>query len=211
VRKRRARFTGLDFRRVLPQSTARSPLPTRLGLLRHSFLVPALAVCAAHCLGGCTITGPSLLGIAKMIYACIPEGTQIDTPLGPRRIEEIRPGDEVIGYSGAPVKVLQSHSYLEDPLPRRFHRVTFSNGATVALCDQHRICGVRARELEVGSSLAGTSVSSNESYSGVMRSYDLLTEDEGYRIQGVPVNSMIEEMLQAARQARHGGPSRREP
>jgi hypothetical protein len=33
---------------------------------------------------------------------------------------------------------------------------------------------------------------------GIKRSYDLLTEDEGYRIDGIPVNSMIEEMHAAA-------------
>ena len=38
-----------------------------------------------------------------------------------------------------------------------------------------------------------------EKYGGVQRSYDLLTTDRGYRINGVPVNSMIEEMLDAAR------------
>ena len=31
-------------------------------------------------------------------------------------------------------------------------------------------------------------------YDGVKRSYDLLTEDKGYRISGLPVDSMIEEM-----------------
>ena len=30
------------------------------------------------------------------------------------------------------------------------------------------------------------------------KSYDLLTEDAGYQIQGIPVNSMIEEMHAAA-------------
>ena len=33
---------------------------------------------------------------------------------------------------------------------------------------------------------------------GETHSYDLLTEDAGYRINGVPVNSMIEEMVAAA-------------
>ena len=33
-------------------------------------------------------------------------------------------------------------------------------------------------------------------YGGVEFSYDLLTEDLGYRIDGIPVNSMIEEMAE---------------
>jgi hypothetical protein len=33
---------------------------------------------------------------------------------------------------------------------------------------------------------------------GENKSYDLLTEDAGYQIHGVPVNSMIEEMHAAA-------------
>jgi len=101
------------------------------------------------------------------------------------------------------VTVLQIHGYLEDPLPQRFHRVTFSNGAVVDLCDQHRIAGVRALNLDVGDSVGATSVRLNETYSGVTRSYDLLTEDKGYRIQGIPVNSMIEEMVGAAQGGRN--------
>ena len=36
-----------------------------------------------------------------------------------------------------------------------------------------------------------------------MRSYDLLTTDSGYRISGIPVNSMIEEMVNTARNTGH--------
>ncbi len=161
----------------------------------------ALATLALLGLGACTITGPSLVGIAKIVFACIPEGTEIDTPGGPLRIEDLRAGDWVVGYAGEPVRVLQIHGYLEDPLPSRFHRVVFSNGSVVDLCDRHRIAGTRAAELQVGDTVAGVSVRSNETYSGVSRSYDLLTEDEGYRIQGIPVNSMIDEMLSAASRA----------
>ena len=38
-----------------------------------------------------------------------------------------------------------------------------------------------------------------EVYRGVERSYDILTEDSGYQVGGVPVNSMIEEMYEAGR------------
>lgn len=153
---------------------------------------------AAFGLSACTFTGPSLLGIAKMVFACIPEGTRIDTPEGSCAIQDLRAGDLVVGFSGKSVRILQIHAYIENPLPQRFYRIAFSNGSVVDLCDTHRIEGIRARELRPGMRLAGTSVQSTETYSGVTRSYDLLTEDKGYRIQGIPVNSMIEEMHRAA-------------
>jgi hypothetical protein len=152
----------------------------------------ALSVC------GCTVTGPSILGIAKLFFSCIPEGTFVDTPNGSRPIENIQAGERVIGFSGKPVRVLQKHSYLEDPTAPRFHCIEFSNGSLVDVCDMHRISGVRARDLHPGISVAGLTVRSSSLYGGVKRSYDLLTEDAGYRIQGIPVNSMIEEMVQAA-------------
>lgn len=151
---------------------------------------------------GCTVAGPSLLGIAKIVFACVPEGTCVDTPNGSRPIEDIQAGDRVIGFSGKPVRVLQKHSYLEDPTTPRFRRIEFSNGSLVDVCDMHRISGVRARDLRPGISVAGLTVRSSSSYGGVKRTYDLLTEDAGYRIQGVPVNSMIEELVNAARYGR---------
>lgn len=172
---------------------------------RAYFRAASAAVAALALLGSsaCTITGPSLLDIAKLTYACIPEGTEIDTPSGPRRIEDLRAGDSVIGYSGKPVRVLQIHGYLENPHPKRFHRVAFTNGSVVELCDQHRIAGTRALQIEVGDTIGGVSVQSNETYAGVSRSYDLLTEDEGYRIQGIPVNSMIEELVGTAQRGQN--------
>jgi len=57
---------------------------------------------------------------------------------------------------------------------------------------------VRARTLKAGDVVAGRTVVSVSRHCGEARSCDLLTEDAGYRIGGVPVNSMIEEMHQAA-------------
>jgi hypothetical protein len=54
----------------------------------------------------------------------------------------------------------------------------------------HKIKGKRAKDITEG-------VASKEIYGGVKFSYDLLTEDAGYRIDGIPVNSMIEEMATA--------------
>jgi hypothetical protein len=62
----------------------------------------------------------------------------------------------------------------------------------------HRLAGIRAREIQIGQTIAGRKVTSLESWQGETHSYDLLTEDAGYQIHGVPVNSMIEEMNTAA-------------
>jgi hypothetical protein len=133
----------------------------------------------------------------KLYFACIPEHTLIDTPSGATAIETVQPGDSVIGFDGKPVRVLQKHSYLEKT-ETVFLRVYFDDNASVDLCRMHRVNGVRARDLEVGQSIAGRHVTGIESRRGEKRSYDLLTEDSGYRISGVPVNSMIEEMNTAA-------------
>jgi len=157
---------------------------------------------------GCRMIGKTLgiliplavkLAPAKLLFLCIPEGTPVDTPHGPRRIELIRPGDEVIGLDGQPVHVLQIHGYAEDPAVKRFLQIEFENGAIVRLCDMHRIDGVRAIHVKIGDLIQEQAVKSINAFDGVERSYDLLTEDGGYRISGMPVNSMIEEMLEASR------------
>jgi hypothetical protein len=139
------------------------------------------------------------LATVKAIFSCIPEGTRIDTPAGTQLIESLQPGDKVIGYEGETVTILQKHSYAEDPAPERFRQIAFTNGSTVDLCDSHRIAGIQAKELVPGTNLYGLTVETVKIYGGVVRSYDLLTTDSGYRISGVPVNSMIEEMVRAAR------------
>ena len=132
-----------------------------------------------------------------MMFACIPEHTSVDTPSGPRPIENFEAGDTVIGFNGKPVRILQKHSYLEDSGTVFLH-ITFAGGASVDLCGMHRVAGIRAREVRIGQSIAGREVTRIESRRGETRSFDLLTEDAGYQIHGVPVNSMIEEMNKAA-------------
>ena len=149
------------------------------------------------------LTGPALQ--YKVIYRCVPEGTAVDTPDGPRLIEELHPGDTVIGYGGSPVRVMQKHAYLEENSSGRFLTVEFESGAVVHSCDMHRIGGERAMNLEPGDRVGGTfrkeTVAAVRPFeSDVVRSYDLLTEDEGYQISGIPVNSMIEELNEAIRQ-----------
>ena len=62
----------------------------------------------------------------------------------------------------------------------------------------HRVAGKRAREIQINQTVASRKVTGIESRRGERHSYDLLTEDAGYQIHGVPVNAMIEEMHAAA-------------
>ncbi len=161
-----------------------------------TFLLGAAGLC------GCSLLGP-LIGVAmpyagvKLAFSCIPEGTLVDSPTGPRSIEKLEAGNAVIGFSGKPVLILQKHSYLENP-ETVFLCVTFADDSAVDLCGMHRLAGIRARDIRLGQTIKGRKVTSLESRRGVTRSYDLLTQDAGYQIQGVPVNSMIEEMNAAA-------------
>ncbi len=133
-------------------------------------------------------------GITKLTFGCLPEGTPIDTPRGPVPVEDVRAGDLVIGYRGVPVTVRQVHQYDEDPARTAHLTVSFSNGAKVSLSPRHRIGGTPAGRLQPGDRVGGHSVSDVRSLGEVDRSFDLLTDDPGYRIGGIPVNSMIEEM-----------------
>jgi len=133
--------------------------------------------------------------VGKLFKLCIPEGELIDTPEGQMAIEDIRSGDSVIGFSGKPVKVLIKHEYAENPEAKRFHRFYLDSGENFSVCDMHRIEGERSMDYYVGNSFKGGEViEAIEVYGGVTRSYDLLTEDIGYRMSGVSVNSMIEEL-----------------
>ena len=125
---------------------------------------------------------------------CIPEGETITTDEGEKSIDEIAPGDTVVGYNGEQTTVLQKHIYKEDPEAVRFVRFTLKDGGTFAVCDKHRVEGKPAGEYVIGDSVGGSEIVSLELFGGVNVSYDLLTEDAGYQMSGVPVNSMIEEL-----------------
>ena len=143
----------------------------------------------------CNLIGTALgLGMAKLQFGCLPEGTLIDTPQGAIPIEQLETGDSVIGFSGTPVRVNQIHQYHEDPATSRYITLYFDNGQFVSASPRHRIDGVEASRLKVGDVCGECTVTRIENLRGVSRSFDLLTEDEGYRIAGIPVNSMIGEM-----------------
>jgi len=149
----------------------------------------------ALALSSCSLIGTALsLGVAKLQFGCLPQGTLIDTLEGPVAIETLKSGDMVIGFDGGPVQINQIHQYREDPASSRYVTIHFKNRSTVSASPRHRINGVPAATLRVGDVCGSFTVSRVESLHGVARSFDLLTEDRGYRIGGVPVNSMIEEM-----------------
>lgn len=168
---------------------------------RLLILLPAVLVLSAG-MTGCSLIAPLLnaalpLAGIKFAFSCLPEHVMVDTPTGPKRVGSVTAGEVVTGYGGEPVRVLQKHTYMESEATI-FYVVTFSDGAEVEVCGTHRIAGVRARQLKAGDEVAGRRVVSVRQHRGEVRSCDLLTEDEGYRIGGVPVNSMIEEMHRAA-------------
>ncbi len=186
------------------RKTNRKASAKTLALLSGLIPVMLLGLNACSLVGMAARTVTAIVPLAvrlapvKLMFMCIPENTHVDTPNGSRPIETVRPGDEVIGFDGDPVRVLQVHAYVEDPASQRFLRIEFENEATVQLCDMHRIDGIQGKELQPGDSVAGQTVESVTPFGGVERSYDLLTEDAGYRISGLPVNSMIEEMIAAS-------------
>jgi hypothetical protein len=175
-----------------------------VSIVKFSTILLCLALpLLAGGLCGCSLIFPLInaalpYAAIKLYFACIPEHTMIDTPSGPRPIERLEAGDFVIGYAGKPVRVLQKHSYWEHPETVFLH-IAFADGASVTLCGMHRVAGIRAREIKIGQTILGRKVAGIEPRSGVNQSYDLLTEDSGYQMNGVPVNSMIEEMNEAAR------------
>ncbi len=165
---------------------------------RHLALLGLVA--ATVLLSGCGLLNLGIQAASvKLKFGCIPEGALVDTPSGSLPLETLRAGDLVIGLSGEPVRILQKHEYVEDPATSEYLMVEFATGERVTLSNLHRIDGIRAADLHPGDAIAGRIVVRSTRHRGVERSYDLLTEDGGYRIDGLPVNSMIEEMAAATR------------
>jgi hypothetical protein len=123
--------------------------------------------------------------------SCIAKGICIDTVNGSVPIEDINVGDMVIGYNGNPTMVIQKHNYKEDPKSTFYDIKIRYDGKvrTVNVGGWHRIMDVPAPDIK-------ENIIEKNEYKGVEFSYDLLTEDAGYRMNGVPVNSMIEEMAE---------------
>lgn len=174
---------------------AKSPCGRRVRLAACCIL-PVLVI--AGSLQSCNLLGTAMgLGLIKLQYGCLPEGTRIDTPDGPIPVEQLKAGDMVTGFDGSPVRIEQVHQYAEDPATSRHLTIHFANGAVVSTSPRHRIDGTPASILKPGDACGGTTVERITSCARVSRSFDLLTTDSGYRISGIPVNSMIEEMRAA--------------
>ncbi len=128
--------------------------------------------------------------------SCIPKGTTIDMANGDKvPIEKIEVGDLVIGMDGKDVEVQQVHQYKQVPYVK-FVTITFDNGSKVNCSHDHMINNKRARDYTYHDKIGSRKVSSIVFYMGVERSYDLITETGGYRIEGIPVNTMIPEMAE---------------
>jgi len=201
-------FSPVSLRIVLNRKFLLNLLLSAGGLLALNgcALAGAAASAAAYTAGsavslaGHTATTAAGLLSTKYFFGCLPEGSLIDTPNGTQPVESLKPGDQVTGYSGRTVTVQQIHAYDEDETAAKFLSLEFQDHAKVELSQMHRIGGVRAGDLKIGQTIhGGHTLTSISRYAGVNRSYDLLTEDRGYRIGGVPVNSMIVEMLQSAK------------
>ena len=137
----------------------------------------------------------SLFGMP--LPACMPGDQCIDTPNGPVEIQKIKGGDIVIGYNGEPAYVAQVSSWNQDPF-RAFFTFTFEDGSKFTVCDDHKILNIPAMEWAEGAEMGGRKIVKIETSTGHTTSYDLMTNQGGYQINGVPVNSMIPEIILAA-------------
>jgi hypothetical protein len=133
-------------------------------------------------------------GSVKIAMACMPGDQAIDTPNGPVPIQDLRGGDYVIGYDNTVKRIEQLCSYVEKP-ETEFLKFSLSDGGSITVCGPHKILDIPAREWLVGSEMNGVPIVSITKVTGVTTSYDLMTDIGGYRIAGVPVNSMIPEMI----------------
>ena len=134
----------------------------------------------------------TLIGIPPL--SCMPGDQCIDTPNGPKAVKELKGGDAVIGYNGEVAYIAQACSWNQDPL-RVFLKITREDGSSFTVCDDHKVMGIPAMEWVEGVELAGSRITAIEKITGLLTSYDILTNQGGYRINGIPVNSMIPEII----------------
>ena len=160
---------------------------------------------AAKTSAGGSIAGalvPGLIKGASAIFslgltACMPGDQCIDTPNGPKPVKDLKGGDVVIGYNGEEAFIMQACSWNQDPT-RTFLTITREDGSAFTVCDDHKILGIPAMEWAEGADMAGSRIKSITASSGLLTSYDIMTNQGGYQIAGVPVNSMIPEIIRLA-------------
>jgi len=167
---------------------------------------------AARASAGGSIAGaaaPFVIKGAAILFtlplpSCMPGDQCIDTPTGPKPVKDLKGGDVVIGYDGNQAFIVQACSWNQDPT-RTFLTITREDGTAFTVCDDHKILGIPAMEWTEGADMAGSRIASITASNGLLTSYDILTNQGGYRIAGVPVNSMIPEIIRLA--ARFEAPS----
>ena len=171
--------------------------------IRSAELAGAAGKSAATTSAAGNIFGPAIGGVLAKgagalfglpIPSCMPGDQCIDTPTGPKAIKDLKGGDAVIGYDGNVAFIAQACSWNQDPL-RTFLKITREDGSSFTVCDDHKIMGIPAMEWVEGAELAGSKIKAIEKTTGLLTSYDILTNQGGYRINGVPVNSMIPEII----------------
>ena len=148
---------------------------------------------AAKTSAGGSIAGalvPGLIKGASAIFslgltACMPGDQCIDTPNGPKPIKDLKGGDVVIGYNGEEAFIMQACSWNQDPT-RTFLTITREDGSAFTVCDDHKILGIPAMEWAEGADMAGSRIKSITASSGLLTSYDIMTNQGGYQIAGVP-------------------------
>lgn len=134
----------------------------------------------------------TVIGVPPL--SCMPGDQCIDTPTGPKAVKDLKGGDQVIGYDGEVAYIAQACSWNQDPL-RTFLTITREDGSSFTVCDDHKVMGIPAMEWVEGADLAGSKITSIKPSTGLLTSYDILTNQGGYRINGIPVNSMIPEII----------------
>lgn len=76
----------------------------------------------------------SAWGAASGSGKALPNNTIIPTPIGPRKVGDIRPGEYLFGQDGKPTKVLMIHPQSE---PKEIWKVHFKDGRVVECCKDH--------------------------------------------------------------------------
>ena len=85
-------------------------------------------------LPSCSLLG---LGMMKLRFGCLPEGSKIDTTAGPVKIENLKAGDTVTGFGGSQVSISQIHQYRENSETSQYLTIYFSNGSHISASPRH--------------------------------------------------------------------------
>lgn len=149
---------------------------------------------ASQGLGSQLIGTGASLGMAKIMFGCIAEGTIIDCGDCKKPVEDVRAGDVVYNKDNSLSVVLWKCEF--PATGDNFIELVFANGTRIIVSPQHKLGGTCAKDIRVGEKdlISKTYVPLGS------RSYDLLTSgrDGSYRSNGIAIDSMIPELYQIA-------------